>query len=211
MEIVAGMVRAGAAQIVMGNHEFNALCFHTPDGNGEYLRHHTKQNCAQHAATLAYFEKNPGAKQRALTSFYSFPLWLDLGFARVVHAAWSPAAIRSMKTPYLTPEGLVRASTKGTPEYQAIETLLKGVEATLPDKIPYFEKDGHERTEIRVRWWMIRCLSRAHGRELMVGWRFRRGIVTVSRHAVCAKSKVYGILRRVREGGPVFSKTARSL
>jgi hypothetical protein len=30
MEIVAGMVRASVAQIVMGNHEFNALCYHTP-------------------------------------------------------------------------------------------------------------------------------------------------------------------------------------
>src|ERR1700740_885286 len=29
MEIVEGMLRAGAAQIVMGNHEFNALAFHT--------------------------------------------------------------------------------------------------------------------------------------------------------------------------------------
>jgi hypothetical protein len=34
MEIVAGMLSGGAAQIVMGNHEFNALGFHTLDGNG---------------------------------------------------------------------------------------------------------------------------------------------------------------------------------
>jgi hypothetical protein len=81
------MLRAGAAQIVMGNHEFNALGFHTPDGKGGYLRPHTDKNCAQHAATLAYFERNPGAADRALTWFYSFPLWLDLGFARIVHAA----------------------------------------------------------------------------------------------------------------------------
>ena len=58
MEIVAGMLNSGADQIVMGNHEFNALCYHTPNGNGRYLRPHTEQNCAQHAATLAYFEKN---------------------------------------------------------------------------------------------------------------------------------------------------------
>jgi hypothetical protein len=127
IEIVEGMVRAGAAQIVMGNHEFNALCFHTPDGKEGYLRPHTEKNCAQHAATLAYFKRNPGAKERALTWFYTFPLWLDLGFARVVHAAWSPAAMRTLKTPYLTPDSLVPASTKGTPEYRAVETLLKGV------------------------------------------------------------------------------------
>jgi Calcineurin-like phosphoesterase len=60
IEIVEGMVRAGVAHIVMGNHEFNALCYHTPDGKGEYLRPRTK--------------KNPGAKDRALTWIYSFPL-----------------------------------------------------------------------------------------------------------------------------------------
>jgi|SRR5271166_1188 len=154
MEIVEGMVRAGSAQIVMGNHEFNALCFHTPDGTGGHLRPHTEKNCAQHAETLAYFEKNPGAMDRALTWFYSFPLWLDLGFARIVHAAWSPAAIRLLKTPYLTPEVLVSAGTKGTSEYWAVETLLKGVEATLPEGMSHFDKDGRVRTQIRVRWWL---------------------------------------------------------
>ena len=33
-EIVSGMVRAGSAQVVLGNHEFNALAYHTPDGKG---------------------------------------------------------------------------------------------------------------------------------------------------------------------------------
>lgn len=154
IEIVERMLRAGAAQIVMGNHEFNALCFHTPDEKGGYLRPHTDKNCAQHAATISYFEKNPGAMDRALTWFYSFPLWLDLGFARIVHAAWSPSAIRLLKTPYLTPESLVPASTKETPKYWAVETLLKGVEPTLPPGLSFFDKDERERTQIRVRWWL---------------------------------------------------------
>jgi hypothetical protein len=145
IEIVEGMVRAGAAQIVMGNHEFNALCYHTPDEKGGYLRPRTKKNCAQHAATLTYFKKNPGAKDRALDWFYSFPLWLDLGCARIVHAAWSPAAIQLLRTPYLTKESLVPASTKGTPEFRAVETLLKGVEASLPSEVPFFDKDGNPR------------------------------------------------------------------
>src|SRR5260221_8710287 len=152
IEIVEGMVRAGAARIVMGNHEFNALCYHTPDEKGGYLRPRTKKNCAQHAATLTYFKKNPGAKDRALDWFHSFPLCLDLGFARIVHAAWSPTAMRTLKTAYLTPEGLGLASTKGTPEYRAIETLLKGVEASLPSEVPFLDKDGNPRHEIRVRW-----------------------------------------------------------
>ena len=72
IEIVAGMLRAGAAQIVMGNHEFSALGYHTPDGKGEYLRQHTSKNHTQHEKTLTYFKENPGAKDRALKWFYSF-------------------------------------------------------------------------------------------------------------------------------------------
>lgn len=63
LEIVEGMLRVGSVQIVMGNHEFNALGFHTPDGKGGYLRPHTEKNCKQHAATLSHFEKNPGAME----------------------------------------------------------------------------------------------------------------------------------------------------
>jgi hypothetical protein len=154
LEIVSGMVRGGTAQIVMGNHEFNALGFHTPDGQGGYLRPHTPENCAQHSATLSYFEENPGAKERALTWFYSFPLWLDFGFARIVHATWSPLAIKSLGTPYLSHQGLVLAATKGTQEYQAVDTLLKGVEAKLPNRTTFTDKDGNVRHEIRVRWWL---------------------------------------------------------
>jgi hypothetical protein len=59
-----------------------------------------------------------------------------------------------LKTPYLTPDVLVSASTEGTPEYRAVETLLKGVEATLPSGLSFFDKDERERTQIRVRWWL---------------------------------------------------------
>jgi hypothetical protein len=40
LEIVKAMVDAGSAQIVMGNHEFNALAYHTewPYGSGKFLR-----------------------------------------------------------------------------------------------------------------------------------------------------------------------------
>jgi len=154
LEIVSAMIRSGSAQIVMGNHEFNALAFHTPDGKGGYLRPHTEKNCSQHSATLEYFEKNPNAAEQALTWFYSFPLWLDLGFARIVHAAWSASAIQSLQTPYLNHDRLLLESTKGTPEYDAIDTLLKGVEVQLPAGSTFADKDGNRRDKIRVRWWL---------------------------------------------------------
>jgi hypothetical protein len=58
LEIVSAMLRSGRSQIVMGNHEFNALAFHTPDGKGDYLRPHSEKNCSQHSATVATQRQN---------------------------------------------------------------------------------------------------------------------------------------------------------
>jgi hypothetical protein len=59
-----------------------------------------------------------------------------------------------LKTPYLNHHRLVLASTKGTPKYHAIDTLLKGVEVRLPAGSTFTDKDGNVRDKIRVRWWL---------------------------------------------------------
>ncbi len=67
----------------------------------------------------------------------------------------SPAsAIQSLQTPYLNHDRLLLESTKGTPEYDAIDTLLKGVEVQLPAGSTFADKDGNLRDKIRVRWWL---------------------------------------------------------
>ena len=54
LKIVKPMVDSGSAQIVMGNHEFNALAYATeyPAGSGCFLRKHTAKNGSQHGAFL---------------------------------------------------------------------------------------------------------------------------------------------------------------
>jgi hypothetical protein len=54
LEIVRPMIDSGAALAVMGNHELNALAFHTPDPEkpGEHLRPHNEKNSNQHAQTM---------------------------------------------------------------------------------------------------------------------------------------------------------------
>jgi len=54
LAIVRPMIESGAARAVMGNHELNALAFHTPDPDtpGEYLRPRNEKNCRQHAETM---------------------------------------------------------------------------------------------------------------------------------------------------------------
>ena len=52
LETVRAMVDGGSALAVMGNHEFNALAYHAPDGQGYYLRKHTPEKIEQHRATM---------------------------------------------------------------------------------------------------------------------------------------------------------------
>ena len=54
LKIVRDMREAGAAVALMGNHEFNAVCWNTPDPAhpGQHLRPHTEKNRLQHEASL---------------------------------------------------------------------------------------------------------------------------------------------------------------
>ena len=54
LHIVRDMVEHGAAHIVMGNHEYNALCFHFQETEGGHLRQHLIKNIIQHYETLKH-------------------------------------------------------------------------------------------------------------------------------------------------------------
>jgi len=156
LNTVMKMVGEGYAYAVMGNHEFNAIAFHTKH-NDQYLRPHTQKNTEQHQAFLNEYSDNSVEKKIVLAFFLSLPLWLDFGDLRVVHACWDEKHISNIKRSWpsncLNKEILVQASIKGTPEYLAVETLLKGVEVVLPDGEYFHDIKGHKRHAIRVSWW----------------------------------------------------------
>jgi hypothetical protein len=157
LELVKAMVDAGSAQIVMGNHEFNAICFGTAVA-GEFLRPHSPKNVHQHQAFLKQLTADQ--QQYYLNWFRTIPLWLDLGGLRVVHACWHEPSMKAVdreldSNRISTDVQFADASTKGHPLYDAIETLLKGPELSLTDRgqPSYLDKDGHERGSARLRWW----------------------------------------------------------
>lgn len=163
IQTVMPMVKSGAAQSVMANHEFNALAFNTPhpDKPGEWLRPHNKKNTDQHSRFLEEYldAGHDNELKEALTWFCSLPLWLDLGELRVVHACWHEPSIQALAGqlgPHntLTPELLVKASQKGSAEFNAVEILLKGWERTLPNGLSFKDKDQNVRHEIRTKWWL---------------------------------------------------------
>jgi hypothetical protein len=175
VDTVRRMVEAGAALAVMGNHELNAIAWHTPDPQrpGEYLRsHHSAKwgfkNRKQHAAFLADVEDKPALHAEAIDWFLTLPLWLDLPELRVVHACWH-APFMGWLSPqlhqgrYLTRDMMVEATDEpeddaekdsATPSvFKAVEALTKGIEIPLPDGHHFHDQDGTCRNRVRVRWW----------------------------------------------------------
>jgi hypothetical protein len=161
---VRRMVDAGTALAVMGNHEFNAIAWHTPDPDlpGEYLRQHGgirgTGNRKQHADFLAEVESKPTLHKEVIDWFMTLPLWLDLPDLRVVHACWHDSYMNQLKphlTPanQLTPELMVKASRAGRMEYVAVEGITKGLEVCLPDGHTFHDKYGHPRRNVRIQWW----------------------------------------------------------
>ncbi|MGH8274953.1 MAG: metallophosphoesterase [Terriglobia bacterium] len=161
IDIVKRMTDNDEALAVMGNHEFNAVAYHTedPEHPGEYLRPQSEKNRKQHSAFLKEMEGNEAAHDAAIDWFRMLPLWLDLGELRVIHASWVPcyqAVIARESDPdeKLSEAGWVEASRNGTAEFNAVECLLKGMEVRMPEGAHYRDSYGTERKKARLRWWL---------------------------------------------------------
>jgi hypothetical protein len=142
----------------MGNHEFNAICYHTPDGNQGYLRTHNREHTQQHQAFLHEYPFNSPENIAAIAWFKTLPLFLEIAGFRVIHACWDEKTIAKIKPLLdenlcLKPEHYQEACQKGTFFYQAIETLLKGPELTLPNQSLFMDKDDTPRSKVRIKWW----------------------------------------------------------
>ncbi len=175
VQAVRAMVDAGSALAVMGNHELNAVAWHTPDTRypGEYLRPRLQEpwgpkNRHQHRAFLAQVESDPALHAELVEWFLTLPLWIDLGDLRIVHACWHPPSFkwlvpRLREGCFLTPQLLVDATTEPAAGdeaddstssiFRAVETLTKGIEIPLPAPHGFCDKDGIRRTRVRQRWW----------------------------------------------------------
>ena len=154
LETVRGMVDSGDALAILGNHEINAMRFHTMGSGGSPLREHTPNNVQQHRATL---DQIPDQEELDdwIGWFAGLPLSLDLGAVRFVHASWADDAIEQLCCEgRLEGETLERYSRKGSAEYDAISLIVNGPEATLPNGFTHETADGRRRSEFRVKWWL---------------------------------------------------------
>ncbi len=161
LQIVRGMVDGGHAKCLMGNHEFNALAYHTrhPRDPNRFLRKHDARegkNVRQHFQTL--LQVPPHELYEYLNWFRTLPLWLDLGEIRAVHACWDAQAMARIQKEWnldggITTEFLTEATNPETALFDAVEDVLKGKELDLPEGVFFHDKDGHRRRKLRVKWY----------------------------------------------------------
>lgn len=86
-------------------------------------------------------------------------MWLELDGLRVVHACWDQQAIESIaafnkQITAINADYLQEACKKQGSLYPHVEVVLKGKEARLPEGASFRDKDGHERKDVRTRWYL---------------------------------------------------------
>jgi len=171
--LARGMIDAGDALAVMGNHELNAMAWNT-FVNGQPLRPHTTKNRHQHGSFLDEVERDQVFHSEITKWFETLPLWLELPGLRVVHACWDAKRMREVETSLtdnqtLVGEALIRATqgdhniygvtSNSTPEFRCVETLTKGREVALPEGCSFEDADGIKRHSVRIRWWDTEAVS----------------------------------------------------
>ncbi|MBJ7276211.1 metallophosphoesterase [Marinobacter salarius] len=160
VSIARNMVENGRALAVMGNHEFNAVAWATedPQNLGEYLRPHTAKNRKQHQAFLEQAVESSELHCEIIEWFKTLPLFLEMDTFRVVHACWHPDHLQTLANftddnNCVRSEAWAQLTDEGSEGFEALETVLKGLEISLPSGCEFRDKDNHPRTNIRTRWW----------------------------------------------------------
>lgn len=164
LHIVKNMCDSGNAVAIMGNHEFNAICFHTKDKeNGGFFRKHTIVEIEQHIETLRQFKNHKDEWNHVfLPWFHTLPIFLEFDSFRVVHACWDDNHVEWLKNnniysfengiKTISEDTLSKYSGKQSTEYIVLEELLKGKEYDLPEGQEFVDKDGAVRSSARIKW-----------------------------------------------------------
>lgn len=160
LHIVKDMVDQGQAEIVLGNHEYNAMCYCTEGREGsphQYLREHNARHHRLIRETLEQFESFRQEWFSFLKWFHEIPLFIEKEKFRVVHACWDSKAISRFKeisSNHCISEDLLHASTESDSFSGAvIDKLTRGTALELPNGETILGKDGLARHMFRTKFW----------------------------------------------------------
>ncbi len=164
VRIVRAMHEAGSAQVIMGNHEFNAISYATrnPADPDDFMRTHLGRkgghNTHQHRHFLEQVTEDSPLHHEIIAWFRTLPLYLELGDLRIAHACWHPDSLAVLDSwvPPGTPVSdafIIEANSVGTPAFTAVEVVLKGPEMELSEEQAWRDPEGSPRRSARIKWW----------------------------------------------------------
>lgn len=168
LEIARSMMDDGNALMVIGNHEFNAIGYVTPDaapGSQDCLRPNrvpgkkADQNRDQHRAFLEQVGEGSARHKEWVEWFKHLPPCLDLGGIRAVHGCWDQEAVDVLREngwsagKVLDEQTLHAAYDKRSRVRWARNLLTCGLELPLPEGRFITGKGGHQHNEVRIANW----------------------------------------------------------
>lgn len=164
LELVRNLISRKKALAVMGNHELNAILYHTTGKNGAPLRQHSQKNQKQHQSFIDEFGVGTERAQEWIDWFLkALPLWSEIDGLRLVHACWSDASIEEVRRRrpdgYLKPSDLREIADESTAFGLAVKSLVTGPEVQLPEGHTFHDFHGNERKEVRLAWWRADALT----------------------------------------------------
>jgi hypothetical protein len=160
LHLVHDMVDAGQAFCAMGNHEFNALGWHTPapvESGKSFVREHTPRYEMLLRQTFEQFEHHPDEWKAFLGWFMELPLFMENERFRVVHACWDNRVIDQLRE-RLT-EGRLDADFLRDAAFadgfaaKALDRLLRGTDMPLPAGLTLTSAEGFKRNFFRTKFW----------------------------------------------------------
>lgn len=157
---VRDMIEAGTARCIMGNHEWNAIGYATPIGDGQYGHARSPKNLKHHHVFLDQVGPDSPRHKAWVEWFKTLPPLLDLGGIRVAHACWRQSQIdviqSGMRDGRLTEQFLAESfQKKPAPSAArlAMDLVTKGPEIKLPNGQMFHDHEGTRRVDIRLQWW----------------------------------------------------------
>ena len=165
LNLVRGMVEAGAAELLLGNHEYNLIGHFepAPPGSGrEYLRPHTPRALRGLAATLDDFRGHEDELRDHVAWLRRRPLCWESQRARAVHACWDErwcGFLRARPQGFvLTDDDWLACGIRGHDMRRCVDRLLNGTVHPLPEGLTYRDPHGIERRQVRTKFWSERAL-----------------------------------------------------
>lgn len=157
VEIVRALVEAGRAVCLMGNHELNAVLFHTRGPDGAPLREHTDVHLDQHAAFLRDYPFGAKETRDVIDWFKTLPIFTERADFRVIHAQWDEDAVARLRR---MGDGKGALPSDWTARWLSdsafradLSRVTKGQDFSLPGGATFTDKTGRARTKVRLAWW----------------------------------------------------------